>query len=572
MANNEIKTNAEIYREQRKERLAKASKKKNHGKHDNLIRLIVKIISVILIVALVLFGTAKVLTDVFCVPQKILTAATYGDEKLTVAEYNYYYMNLYNQAVQLASQYTQQYGQNISGFDTTVSPSEQEYVGEDAGENVETWADYFMYTAHERGFLTKAVYKDAMSEDAKKAGFKLTDEQTKEMNDQIKEVMDYLADGAKKNDYALDNYIAKTCGEGLTEKSYKELLERDFIAQYYLNWYQENATEKATDEDIANYYKENKAYVDIASIRYFTVSYAETEGKDGFTQKEAKAQADKFLASVTDEKSFIELSKEYAPKDYKENYADDDATLAENINASTLESISEDMAKWSMNEKRAKGNIAVFDSTAQECYYIVYIVEPAHKNSSSAGVDIRHLLVEAATTTTDAEGKTVDLPQATIDKNFKEAKAEADKLLKQFQDGKQTEDAFAALATNYTDDPGSKETGGLYEDITSESSYVPEFLDWSLAPHKKGDTGIIKTDYGYHIMYFVGADQTQKWESDVRNAIGTDAYDEYNNSVYDKIHEESKLNDGLVEFFSERILKVIDRSIAYSASNQTVTY
>ena len=29
MANNEIKTNAEIYREQRKERLAKAQKKKN---------------------------------------------------------------------------------------------------------------------------------------------------------------------------------------------------------------------------------------------------------------------------------------------------------------------------------------------------------------------------------------------------------------------------------------------------------------------------------------------------------------------------------------------------------------
>ena len=34
MSNNEIKTNAEIYREQRKERLEKASKKKHSAKKD----------------------------------------------------------------------------------------------------------------------------------------------------------------------------------------------------------------------------------------------------------------------------------------------------------------------------------------------------------------------------------------------------------------------------------------------------------------------------------------------------------------------------------------------------------
>ena len=90
MANNEIKTNAEIYREQRKERLAKAAKKNSNGKTDKIVRTIVKVLCIVLAVSVVLFGALKMLTEVFCVPQKVLSAAKYGDEKLTVAEYNYY--------------------------------------------------------------------------------------------------------------------------------------------------------------------------------------------------------------------------------------------------------------------------------------------------------------------------------------------------------------------------------------------------------------------------------------------------------------------------------------------------
>ncbi len=579
MANNEIKTNAEIYREQRKERLAKAAKKKSHGKHDKLVRIIVKVISIILIVALVLFGAAKVLTDVFCVPQKVLSAATYGDLKLSVAEYNYYYMSLYNQAVQLSSYYDEQYsGMGSQYFDTTVSPAEQEYTGEDAGENVETWADYFKYSAHERGFLTKIIYNEAVSEDAKKAGFELTTEQQEEMDTQIKETIDTLSEYAQQNDYALDNYIAKTCGEGLTEKSYTELLERDMMAQYYLTWYQENASETADDKAIAEYYNENREFIDVTSIRYFTVSYAEaTEGSEDetYTKAQAKARADKFVSEVSDEKTFIAATKQYAPESYKENYAEDDATLVENINATSLESISEDMSAWVMDTKRAKGNIGVFDSETQECYYIIYVVTPAHKDTTSSGVDVRHLLVEAKTTTEDAEGNTVDLSQAVIDKNFANAKTEAEKLLAEWKKGDANEDTFAALATANTDDTGSVETGGLYEDITSESSYVPEFLDWCMASHKAGDTGIIKTDYGYHIMYFVGAEETQKWESDIRTAISENAYTDYSESIYDKIHEEAKLSETVVNFFSARIEKLIDRNVqsyAASSSSSSISY
>lgn len=101
--------------------------------------------------------------------------------------------------------------------------------------------------------------------------------------------------------------------------------------------------------------------------------------------------------------------------------------------------------------------------------------------------NVRHLLVEFAENT-DA-GKAV-------------AKAEAERLLQVWKDGAATEESFVALVKEFTDDPGSVETGGLYEDIHPQSPYVEAFLNWAIDPARKvGDMGIVETEYGYHIMY-----------------------------------------------------------------------
>ncbi len=572
MANNEIKTNAEIYREQRKERLAKAAKKKKSSKADKVIRILVKAICIILVVGIVLFGAGKMLTDVFCVPQKLLSAAKYGDKKLTVAEYNYYYLSLYNQAASVSSQYDSQYGTGTgsSYFDTTVSPAEQEYPGDDAPEGVETWAQYFEAMAPTRGFFLKELYNEATSDEAKKAGFKITDEQQKEMDDSITEAINTLTENAKTADYALDNYIAKVCGEGLTEETYKELLERDTIAQLYLSWFQENAAETTSDKDVDSYYKKNRADIDIATFRFFTVSYAEpTEGSDdpSYTEKQAKARAEKFADGITSEESFIEAAKKYAPPSYQENYLEDTATLAKNLTKSSLSSISEKMGDWTYDTSRTAGDIKIFNAEANEAFYIVYIVEPAHRDTTTAGADVRHLLVQAQTTTQDAEGQTIDLSDEQIEKNFANAKKEAEKLLAKWEKGKATEKTFIKLVEENTDDTASAETGGLYEDVNSASSYVPEFLDWALAPHKKGDTDIVKTDYGYHIMYYVGADEEQKWQSDIRATISNEKYDEHINGIFEEIEEKIETSDGIISFFAKRTEKVIDRNVANAASN-----
>ncbi|WP_005036332.1 peptidylprolyl isomerase [Holophaga foetida] len=76
-----------------------------------------------------------------------------------------------------------------------------------------------------------------------------------------------------------------------------------------------------------------------------------------------------------------------------------------------------------------------------------------------------------------------------------EAKAKAAKVLAELKAGKKMED----LAKEYSDDPGSKDKGGLYENI-SYGQFVPEFE----ATVKKQAPGEIsepvKTQFGYHII------------------------------------------------------------------------
>jgi len=74
------------------------------------------------------------------------------------------------------------------------------------------------------------------------------------------------------------------------------------------------------------------------------------------------------------------------------------------------------------------------------------------------------------------------------------AKAKAEGILKQIQGGAN----FADLAKKNSDDPGSKDTGGELG-FAQRGHMVPEF-DNAIFSQKIGDTKIIKTQYGYHIV------------------------------------------------------------------------
>jgi parvulin-like peptidyl-prolyl isomerase len=76
---------------------------------------------------------------------------------------------------------------------------------------------------------------------------------------------------------------------------------------------------------------------------------------------------------------------------------------------------------------------------------------------------------------------------------------EALKLANELVDRIKKGEDFAALAKQYTDDPGSKEEGGLYKDA-DVTMWVPEFKEAALTLPIGQVSVPVKTDYGYHVM------------------------------------------------------------------------
>jgi peptidyl-prolyl cis-trans isomerase D len=58
--------------------------------------------------------------------------------------------------------------------------------------------------------------------------------------------------------------------------------------------------------------------------------------------------------------------------------------------------------------------------------------------------------------------------------------------------------SFDTLVAKFSEDPGSKDKGGVYDNITT-GQMVPEFNDFIFG-HKTGEKGIVKTSYGYHYI------------------------------------------------------------------------
>ena len=143
-------------------------------------------------------------------------------------------------------------------------------------------------------------------------------------------------------------------------------------------------------------------------------------------------------------------------------------------------------------------------------------------------VDVRHILI-------GLEGGTVGEDGVTTysEEDWTNAEAKAQTVLDEWLAGDKTEDSFAALANAKSEDAGSNTNGGLYEQVY-EGQMVTAFNDWCFDETRQyGDYGIVKTEYGYHIMFFVGSQPMWKyyaesdWKTEQNNAYTTALVEAY---------------------------------------------
>ena len=130
-------------------------------------------------------------------------------------------------------------------------------------------------------------------------------------------------------------------------------------------------------------------------------------------------------------------------------------------------------------------------------------------------VDVRHILVQVEGGTTDESGNTTY-----SDEEWAACEAEAQAILDAWLAGDKTEDSFALLANEKSEDPGSNTNGGLYENVYVGQMVEP-FETWCFDESRQyADYGLVRTSYGYHVMFFVGSEPMWKqyaqegWKND----------------------------------------------------------
>lgn len=555
MENNQVeKSQAELYREERKNRMEKAAKKnaKKSPQAAKAKKIIGKVVAVVLAVAVCLAAFYGIF-NFFGLPQKVLTAAKIGDERVTLAKYNYYYMELYmrtyNQSKSYDSQYGAGYGAMYTGYDSSKSPMEQEYPdtleGFD-GENP-TWADAFRIQA-----LTHMQTYMAYAKLATEAGVTLDEDELAE----IDEYIESARSSATSNDYSLDRFLTKNYGKGVNEKLVREVLEEQQLAYKYAQQKQEDVQNGITDAQIDEEYAANTADYAILTVHGFVVTADTSAIADDATEDEktaateaamaeAKTKAEGYMANVNSAETLLAQAKAY------NSTATESSVTLENVTGATLtSSFSQAASDWAFAAERAVGDVTVVETSRG--YAVLYMAQLPHKDMTKA-VDVRHILVQFKTSTDDS-GNAVALTDSEKAVYYQQAQA----IYKQYLENP-TEDNFATLANNNSDDSGSNTNGGLYEEV-HVGDMVTEFNDWCFAPERKpGDTDIVETSIGYHIMYYVGNNHEEAWKSAVRSTLANNevtAFDDdiVNGDTY-KIDENSFMINWSVSQLEDIIVK-----------------
>ncbi len=426
---------------------------------------------------------------------RVMPAVNVNGTSYSVTEFNYFYTNSFSQMYQNLQS---TYGDYVSYFvDTSKALKDQPYS------ETETWEDAVKARA-----LSTMENLTCLTKEGKAAGYELSEDGKASVDSAIESVGAYAA----AYGYGTDDYLVAVYGKGMNKDTYRKLVEMTYYASEYSLTISNDPV--PTQEEIDARYAENPNDFDVVSFRYFYVSASKAsdeETDDATLAANAKKKADA-MAAVKTEQEFLDLATENTAEDLRADYNADTSTMADSIAYSAINSGYSD---WLYDTARKAGDTFVYeakdDTEKVTGYYVIYFLSRGDINYNT--VNVRHILVSP----TKSEDGTV------TDEAKLAAKNKADALLQQWATDGGTEDAFAALATANSGDSGSAAKGGLYENVY-KGQMVAEFNDWCFdSARKPGDTGVVETSYGYHVMYFVGESESYLNIS-VRQKIGDDRY------------------------------------------------
>lgn len=404
------------------------------------------------------------------------TAVKVGGTNYTAAQTSYFYHNTsaYRNILLYA-----QYG--MVNYDTSKSPKDQAY-----GEDGKTYHDFFMESALESMASVTARYDDAVKNGMTAADVK------DELNSNIETAKQY----AKQNGVSYSQYLKASYGSFMTPSVFEDCLTRSLMADKHQNDHL-NSLDYTTDQ-LRAYYKEHKDEMDSFrySYVYFTPAAVETKDENGNdiemtdeektaaeekNHNEAKLKAENAKAALKEGKSLDDVIKEFEPT----SYGKDEENEGKRVTGT--------YADWLKDASRKAGDVELLEDGNN--IYVVVFGERFLDETPAA--DTRHILIRAEMDS-GASSPTEEQMAA--------AKAKAEELLDQWKAGAATEESFAELANENSDDGGSNTNGGLYEKVYVDQ-FVANYNEWLFdSARQPGDTGIVENRgdyYGYHVVYYV---------------------------------------------------------------------
>lgn len=398
------------------------------------------------------------------------------------------------------------YNENYGAYAAYLAPSQQSPVmtsslasqyydyGTSTG-TVQTWHEYFINQT-----MTKVQTSLSYAEEALAVNFKYDN-----LEKDIDAYIDSMKKDAKAENLDFDAYIEKFYGSSVKERDIRDTLEIQLLASEYLESVRTEKKSQIPESDLETYKTENAASLVKASYYYYTfdkdVAEDATEEEIAQAGTASKENADALLASINAAADID--AKVTAFKDGVKSFMTDknanaetpvaDDELTTQIETATTEAANKtredalssgatpdnsDFGAWAYDEVRAIGDATVVE-TGSGIYTVFLITKPAAADEAPART-VHHILFTADDYGSDDA-----------------AKAAADAALAEYLKGENSAEAFKAFGEN-----NYKTSYARFEDLTEDASYVEEFLNWIFEDGRAvGDTGVVKTEYGYHVMY-----------------------------------------------------------------------
>lgn len=451
-----------------------------------------------------------------------LTAVTVKSEEgdkisVPVSTYNYYYAMTYNNLQSTQSTY-EQYGLSLedSGLDVDFDKPLSKQKTTDDDDNVITWAEKIQNMVVDSIESTYTYYNEAVKANGGEEP-EITEEQQEELNDTISQ----YKENANKYGFTVSGYLIKAMGKGVTEKVFRREATRAYIAQNYQTELNDTtAKTEYTDDDINKYKDENLDALQSVSVRIF-----EADSEDN-----AVAFKNALNSNAS---NFTELCVQYSEDGFdKDYYSDSYASTYYFATKSTLENAGFAIATadhnheegeehsddeeleypgldWLFSTDRKAGDIYQYSTS------VVYVISPVELADVNT-VNVRHILISPV-----ESGSSTQAKDAT-DEEWAAAYDKAKSILDEYNAGDKTAESFGALASENSSDTGSASNNGLYENVYP-GQMVASFGAWCFdGSRSQGDTAIVKTQYGYHIMYFEGSTDTPVWKYTAQQALASE--------------------------------------------------